>query len=661
MLRNMLPIGMAGIEMTKRHARAILIPVLVILLGLSLSGKAHGQADVTPPSFVGISVSPTTADISEGPDPVAVTVTVELTDDLSGVQQWQVEFKSPSGNQSLQVSGSPGLLTGTILNGTFQGAATLSQSAEAGRWNAAVLSITDGAGNNTTIDYSNALFPPFFRVVSQQDATPPSLVSISVSPETVDVREGQAPVTVTVDLSDDLAGVQQWQVQFNSPSGSQSLQVSGSPGLIAGTTLNGTFQGTSTLPQFAEAGTWTAASLSVTDGAGNSTAVNLAAAGFPLSLTVVSQQDVTPPSLVSISVSPETVDVREGQAPVTVTVDLTDDLAGVQQWQVQFDSPSGNQSLQVSGSPGLIAGTILSGTFGSSATLLQSAEAGTWTAAFLSITDEAGNNTSVDLVAAGFPIQFEVAANQSSGLPTLPANSVVNGASFRAATEPGGALAPGAIVSFFGTNLAEGPGLAESVPLPTALLGTSVTFNGTEAPLFTVSGGQINAQVPFELLPGEASVQVTRGDNTSEVQTVTVAAVSPGIFAVNQQGTGQGAILIANTATIAAPNGSVPGREARPANRQEFISIFCTGLGDVTNRPPSGEAPSGNELSVTRQTPTVTIGGIEVSPSFSGLSSFVGLYQVNVQVPSNAATGDAVEVRITIGGNSSNTVTMAIQ
>jgi len=328
---------------------------------------------------------------------------------------------------------------------------------------------------------------------------------------------------------------------------------------------------------------------------------------------------------------------------------------------VQFDSPSGNQSLQVSGSPGLIAGTILSGTFGSSATLLQSAEAGTWTAAFLSITDEAGNNTSVDLVAAGFPIQFEVVANQSSGVPTLPANSVVNGASFRAATEPGGALAPGAIVSFFGTNLAEGPGLAESVPLPTALLGTSVTFNGTEAPLFTVSGGQINAQVPFELLPGEASVQVTRGDNTSEVQTVTVAAVSPGIFAVNQQGTGQGAILIANTATIAAPNGSVPGREARPANRQEFISIFCTGLGDVTNRPPSGEAPSGNELSVTRQTPTVTIGGIEVSPSFSGLSSFVGLYQVNVQVPSNAATGDAVEVRITIGGNSSNTVTMAIQ
>ena len=154
-------------------------------------------------------------------------------------------------------------------------------------------------------------------------------------------------------------------------------------------------------------------------------------------------------------------------------------------------------------------------------------------------------------------------------------------------------------------------------------------------------------------------MQVTRGSKTSEVQTVTITAASPGIFALNQQGTGQGAILIANTGTLAAPGGSVPGREARPANRQEFISIFCTGLGDVTNRPPSGSATSG--LSFTTQTPTVTIGGIEVSPDFSGLSSFVGLYQINVQVPANVATGDAVEVKVTIGGISSNTVTMAIQ
>jgi uncharacterized protein (TIGR03437 family) len=93
----------------------------------------------------------------------------------------------------------------------------------------------------------------------------------------------------------------------------------------------------------------------------------------------------------------------------------------------------------------------------------------------------------------------------------------------------------------------------------------------------------------------------------------------------------------------------------------EFISIFASGLGDVSNRPPSGEPPSGGGLSTTLQTPSVPIGGIEVPVSFSGLTSYVGLYQVDVQVPSNAPTGAAVEVVITIGGVSSNTVTIAVQ
>ena len=57
----------------------------------------------------------------------------------------------------------------------------------------------------------------------------------------------------------------------------------------------------------------------------------------------------------------------------------------------------------------------------------------------------------------------------------------------------------------------------------------------------------------------------------------------------------------------------------------------------------------------------MTIGGVTVPPSFSGLTSFVGLYQVNVQVPSEASTGDAVAVVLTIGGATSNTVTIAVQ
>jgi uncharacterized protein (TIGR03437 family) len=74
---------------------------------------------------------------------------------------------------------------------------------------------------------------------------------------------------------------------------------------------------------------------------------------------------------------------------------------------------------------------------------------------------------------------------------------------------------------------------------------------------------------------------------------------------------------------------------------------------------------SDNPLSATTTTPSVTIGGMPAPATdgfFSGLApGFVGLYQINVQVPQNAPTGDAVQLMINIGGATSNTVTIAVQ
>ena len=269
------------------------------------------------------------------------------------------------------------------------------------------------------------LYPLYLphQAAAQQDVTPPSLVNISVSPPSVNVATGPAPVTVTTQLTDDLSGVQQWLVQFNSPSSTQFVQVFGTTGLIAGTTSNGTFQGTSQVPQFAEAGVWRATGLSITDNAGNNTGVNLNTAGFPLSFTVASQQDVTPPSLVNISVSPSSVNVASGPAPVTVTTRLTDDLSGVQQWLVQFNSPSSTQFVQVFGTTGLIAGTTSNGTFQGTSQVPQFAEAGVWRATGLSITDNAGNNTGVNLNTAGFPLSFTVVGADSIAPTASPAQA----------------------------------------------------------------------------------------------------------------------------------------------------------------------------------------------------------------------------------------------
>ena len=256
--------------------------------------------------------------------------------------------------------------------------------------------------------------------------------------------------------------------------------------------------------------------------------------------------------------------------------------------------------------------------------------------------------------AVAFPITASTA-------PTFTAASLVNGASFTGPTP-----APGAIASVFGTNLASGQAFSSGLPLKTTLNGTSVTVNNIPAPLFFVSSSQINFQIPWEVAAGASvplSVSVDSGfSNTTGVALINLSAIAPGIFSLNSQGTGQGAILISNTATYAAPADSVPGSSARPANRGEFITIYCSGLGTVSNPPASGAPAGSSPLSSTVATPIVTIGGIQLTPSFSGLSpGFVGLYQVDFPVPNNAPTGNAIPVTLSIGGVSTNTVTVAIQ
>src|SRR5262249_693828 len=127
-------------------------------------------------------------------------------------------------------------------------------------------------------------------------------------------------------------------------------------------------------------------------------------------------------------------------------------------------------------------------------------------------------------------------------------------------------------------------------------------------------------------------------------------------------GSGQGAIALAGTATLAARPGSVPGWTAQPAKRgKDSISIFLTGLGAVSNQPANGAPSPADPLSFTLTKPEVTIGGVPAEVTFSGLAPFlVSVNQINASVPATAPTGDAVAVSVTIGGVAANNVTMAV-
>ena len=242
---------------------------------------------------------------------------------------------------------------------------------------------------------------------------------------------------------------------------------------------------------------------------------------------------------------------------------------------------------------------------------------------------------------------------QAPAAPTINAGGAVNAASYATAAP----LAPGSIVAVFGDFLPGAPSQASGLPLPTDLSGLSVQFGSVKAPLFYASTGQVNLQVPWELAAEATSPLAASLDaQTGAAQTVQFAPFSPGIFTMNAQGTGQGAILdsVFNRLVDGA-NPALPGTT--------ILQIFCTGLGAVSNQPPSGSpAPASPSFAETTTTPTVTIGELPAKVLFSGLApDYVGLYQVNAVVPAAVPAGSTVPVVISIGGVTSNTATIAAQ
>jgi uncharacterized protein (TIGR03437 family) len=241
---------------------------------------------------------------------------------------------------------------------------------------------------------------------------------------------------------------------------------------------------------------------------------------------------------------------------------------------------------------------------------------------------------------------------QASG-PAGTATGIFNAAGYAPV------VAAGSIATAFGSNLSNGQGTANTIPLPTTLASSSFLIGGLAAPLFFASPGQVNLQIPWELAGQiQASVTGTVGSVISIQQVVNMAPFAPGLFTL-ESGSSQGVVMITGTQLLAA---SPSGEASRPVAAGEFITIYCTGLGAVSNQPATGFAAQANPLSVTTTTPTVTIGGIMAQVSLSALvPGAVGLYQVKVQVPAGVPASDAVPVVLRIGGVSSNAVTIAVQ
>ena len=247
---------------------------------------------------------------------------------------------------------------------------------------------------------------------------------------------------------------------------------------------------------------------------------------------------------------------------------------------------------------------------------------------------------------------FVSAPAPAATTPTVTAQGVVH-----AASEQGGVpIAPGGLITVYGVNLSDGVGQSKSLPLPQQLDGTQVLLGNQPLPILYTSTGQLNVQVPYGV-PVNTQYQLTvqHGNTLSVPQSLVVAQAQPGIFTVNQQGTGQGSIVKSDQVTLAQPG--------TPASIGEMIVIYCTGLGAVTPAVKEGSpAPTTPPLSTTVNQVTVTIGGTTAQVAFSGLTpGYAGLYQVNAVVPSGISTGDAVPVVLSVAGQTSPAVTIAVR
>jgi uncharacterized protein (TIGR03437 family) len=235
----------------------------------------------------------------------------------------------------------------------------------------------------------------------------------------------------------------------------------------------------------------------------------------------------------------------------------------------------------------------------------------------------------VDATGQPWTVQFPV---PFSGPQTqLTVGGVANAASYQQA------YAPGMLVAVFGSAFGSFVQSAATIPLPQYLAGFEASVNGVPAPLWYVSPGQVNIQIPYET-PTSGMVDLTVGNPWANVDyRFRMSAAAPGIFTDG------------NLNAVPFPSGA----------RGQTVTLYITGEGQVSPSVADGDTPApGTALSRLPkpiQAVSLTVGGVPVAmplPFIGITTGLVGVTQINFTIPTNAPLGK-VPVVVTVGAASS--------
>jgi uncharacterized protein (TIGR03437 family) len=210
-------------------------------------------------------------------------------------------------------------------------------------------------------------------------------------------------------------------------------------------------------------------------------------------------------------------------------------------------------------------------------------------------------------------------------------------------------VAPGALATVFGSNLANSTQSATGFPLPRSMAGATVYVNSAAVPLLYVSETQINFQVPSNVAAGTASLYVSRGGGSSATYSFTVVTSAPGIF----QDTSNHAVA-QNLVDYSTNSGS------NPVASGALVVVYFSGQGAVSNAVADGNPAPVSPVATATATATATIGGVNATVDFVGLTAgFTGLAQANILVPPSLGTGDYPLV-LTVGGYLSSSAMLSV-
>ena len=235
--------------------------------------------------------------------------------------------------------------------------------------------------------------------------------------------------------------------------------------------------------------------------------------------------------------------------------------------------------------------------------------------------------------------------------PAFEPGGLVNAATF----QPG--IVPGSLATLFGVGLSEGITGTELAGGATTFNGTTIRIGGIAAPLLSITGSpaeQVNLQIPFELSSGQTTtIEVVNNGTRKTVSGVPVFSTQPGIFEIPVAGGGTvGAVIHANSGQLVS--------EQNPAQRGDVVSMFLTGGGGLS-QPVATGALGPIPPPVMVESIVVGVDDKGSTVLFSGYApGFLGLYQVNFEIPRSAGCG-VRPLSIRVGGSFSLRSSTAIQ